>query len=464
MAVNHLWNPRPGYVNQSDGSVGILGKAFGSLGLDADGARGATGWEDAWRNSVDADTSGRQASMLPITSDGGYGVPTMLSAPLEGFNSMWERGDEANVLNPESLRQSSEESFDAAGLAATGGLAAGALGAVPEGAIAANGGGWGSRLQSFRERLPAANEANDFSVEGLFPYVGLDKLPAGTAQFMDGALPRGQETVNLSDLISHQREVFGPNVEGIAKSGADGWTHDGRPLNAPTVYKLPTGELLLQDGNHRLSAAALNGDSTALVDMFYANSPTSAAAPLAVNALERGDGASFLRFVRDAQAPPQNKVYGEGQYQLMLDREMSGMSQFDILRGGEPIGSVSVTRHPDEGIGHIDTIDVDDGSNGLGLRGLRDLREAFRQYDPSIKTFEGDRDYSQKTGSAASGSKSSGRPDTKTQSVVLPANHPFSSAAPLAFTDNEDNSRNALMPPRHHSFSQNRSASGQFSK
>jgi hypothetical protein len=228
VALNWLWNGRPGHVNQSDGSVGIVGKAIGELGLDLEGRRAATSWEDAWRNTVDADTTGRTASMLPIRSDGGYAVPTLVAAPFEGFERAWERGDEANISNPDLLEKNSMDSFDAAGGAMTGGLAAGALGAVPEGAIASNGIG----------RNVASHAMN--AMERPKPY---------------GARLERQK-LNVDDLI-YTDEAVPTDLSFVAQ----------RETQPPAfVVRDKDGTMFLKDGHHRAELARQNGtDLDALV-------------------------------------------------------------------------------------------------------------------------------------------------------------------------------------------------------
>lgn len=76
-----------------------------------------------WDNDVE-----ERLTVLPLGrySDGGIypAWPEMIAAPVRGFNAMWARGDEANINNPEALAASAADSFDAAGGAMTGGLAA----------------------------------------------------------------------------------------------------------------------------------------------------------------------------------------------------------------------------------------------------------------------------------------------------------------------------------------------------
>jgi hypothetical protein len=71
----------------------------------------------------------------------------------------------------------------------------------------------------------------------------------------------------------------------------------GKPdTSRPTVYRLPSGELFVQDGNHRLAAAALRGERNAIVDMIGANSGTGASVPLALNAMEQSAPKGFTAY------------------------------------------------------------------------------------------------------------------------------------------------------------------------
>lgn len=316
--------------NESDGSVGAIGKLLGTLGLDVDGARAATSWSDALKNTIDPRPYYGVGNILPLDSrpeSHGFAVPGMISAPLEGFNAMWERGDDANIHNPEALDQSSRESFDAAGLAATGGLAAGMAGAVPEGAVAAN--GIGGKLKGWFGREPQTIQDTPQSYSDLVRtlphgeqvqgttgqpysarvYRGSAEADSGSSGYdvngvyassspaeASGFAPVSGDAANVRPLdVSFQNPLV------IGAGGSD-WSlvpFNGREMGTPELAKLARRRghdgLVVNDVNEQISpnttTVALKPGtvrSATTGDLLYANSPTGASVPLALNAMERG--------------------------------------------------------------------------------------------------------------------------------------------------------------------------------
>jgi len=103
----------------------------------------------------------------------------------------------------------------------------------------------------------------------------------------------------------------------------------------------------------------------------------------------------------------------------------NGLAQ--IMRGDEPIGYVKYGVDGDAATIH--DIKTYDGSNALGLSGLRELREAFREIAPDVKTFQGVREPTMKTGAARQGADASGYGERK-QSVDLFSNAKQGAAVP----------------------------------
>ena len=141
--------PKKDTSNKSDGSVGIIGKGLGALGLDIGGHRAATSWMDAARNTIETPmrSEDRRGAFLPIDGDG-LAAPEFVVAADRGQNRVLDQGAEARVhgnIRPgdqdwDEAKEVSGGSFDAAGLAATGGFAAGLAGAVPDNAVGMFGG------------------------------------------------------------------------------------------------------------------------------------------------------------------------------------------------------------------------------------------------------------------------------------------------------------------------------------
>jgi hypothetical protein len=150
------------------------------------------------------------------------------------------------------------------------------------------------RLGLLREQIPTIRPGDDFIAQTPFDYLRATELPEGSAFAMDAwrkNQTRYPETVNLRDLNTLQPGVDGMRVQQIA---------DGGPLDAsglrdasrPAVWRLPSGQLVVQDGNHRLAAAALRGETTADVDIIGglpSHSVEAGSAPVTARAY-RGTG------------------------------------------------------------------------------------------------------------------------------------------------------------------------------
>jgi hypothetical protein len=89
-----------------------------------------------------------------------------------------------------------------------------------------------------------------------------------------------QVMVDLAKLKTQQPDVSGYAVKDIAERGPDpGLTPTRAVQSEPTVARLEDGSYLVLGGNHRLSAAALKGETTAPATLF-ANAPDAAPAGL----------------------------------------------------------------------------------------------------------------------------------------------------------------------------------------
>lgn len=295
----------------------------------------------------------QRASLLPLArySDGQThpAWPGILAAPLEGFQNMWERGDEANISNPDALAQLSRESFDAAGLAATGGLAAGMVGAVPEGAVAANGiggkiKGWFGKSEPEIVAPPAeaywdGNAAKAQAKKYWHEY--LSGIPEGvqpdavTGSPFSARLYRGSEGHKLKEAwaTSSPREASTYATDGNGIYGGEG---HGRGQIAPldvqfnnplvidaqghrwgeipyggvprmtddivdqTIKEMPdvdgvvfrnVTENLVDEPATTVRAIKRGTVRSALTgDLLYSNSPNAASVPLAINAMEKPKG------------------------------------------------------------------------------------------------------------------------------------------------------------------------------
>jgi hypothetical protein len=266
---NALANPRPGYVNESDGSVGIIGKAVGELGLDLEGRRAATSWEDAWRNTVDPAPG--VGGIVPLYSpeqgeERSFAVPGLVRAPFDGFERAWERGDEANITNPDLLEKNSMDSFDAAGGAMTGGLAATAMGAgTPKNAV----GIFGGRLAKTADHA-ALGRAEELAAQGapreqIWNDTGWFQGSDGKWRFEidDSGLrvQRGEGENLETGAIQHpelaaaypeqQRLIDSKVGFWPEKSGSYGWPDVDDPYHAVSAYG-PTDNVRRKTGAHEL--------------------------------------------------------------------------------------------------------------------------------------------------------------------------------------------------------------------
>jgi hypothetical protein len=142
-------------------------------------------------------------------------------------------------------------------------------------------------------------------------------------------------------------------------------------------------------------------------NLLAANAKQGAAVPLAIDAAER--------------AQPSIRLKGS-----------NGLAQ--IMRGDEPIGYVKYG--VDGNAATIHDIKTYDGSNALGLSGLRELREAFREIAPDVKTFQGVREPTMKTGAARQGADASGYGERR-QSVDLYSNASTGAAIPAGMEASE---------------------------
>ena len=118
----------------------------------------------------------QRGTILPlgIYEDGSahLAVPGLINDGIEGWNALWDDAQAARegaypTFDEEQGKRSAGNSLMAAGLAATGGLAAGAAGGLPDNALASNAmRGWG-------DRAPAAvNALEDQAPKGIRAYHG----------------------------------------------------------------------------------------------------------------------------------------------------------------------------------------------------------------------------------------------------------------------------------------------------
>jgi hypothetical protein len=309
--------------------VGLGGKALGALGLDLDGNRGRTSWSEAAHNSTKA--RGGRGNVLPI-DESGLAVPGMLAQPIEDFNAMREYG-------PDPIR-----SFSAAGLAPTVGLASGMAGAVPEGAVAANGIGRAashlpmdetSRMARAKEMgfdtdrtwyhgtnrefdefdLNAPPRAYDNGAAETHPsWFGKGVYLSGSKE---GAMPGAKHHMELSTRLKNPLRVFAPVMgeqeaaikalypdfngfplgrdqgeaftEALTRAGYDGVDlMDADPLGlgyfdmrGNKVEEPPVWERVVFDPkNLRRKDAAFDPAQSDSANLLYSNSPTGASVPL----------------------------------------------------------------------------------------------------------------------------------------------------------------------------------------
>ena len=253
-----------------------------------------------------------RTSVFPFAqySDGSARLawPGLIAAPVEAFNRMMTSGFDPSSASDDEWAAMARDGFEAGGLAPVGGLAAGAVGAVPEGAVAANGGGWVSKLRGMPDAAgpaepvwyhgtpnanfdtfdvtktrprnfkgpyftPDADEASAYS--GAFSGEPGAVIPAHLsvknpfvwdANDLAGSLSKAQAVMPdvrvRGDIIDpDQMATFS---DALVRGGYDavdtsvnGATYERVALKPGTVRSALTGELL------------------------YANSPTGAAAPLA---------------------------------------------------------------------------------------------------------------------------------------------------------------------------------------
>lgn len=65
------------------------------------------------------------------------------------------------------------------------------------------------------------------------------------------------EKININDLWSYQTKVDKEFVKKLIKSNEAG-------KEPPWIYRMPDGKLLIQDGNHRLTALKIMGKKSAI--------------------------------------------------------------------------------------------------------------------------------------------------------------------------------------------------------
>ncbi len=195
-----------------------------------------------------------------------------------------------------------------------------------------------ARLGMLRDQLPSIKAGDDFIAQTPFEHVRHTDLPDGFAAWMDsrGRNPsRRPETVDLRDLRTFQRGIDGARAAEMAERGA--FTDAGIPdTTRPAVWQLPSGEYVVQDGNHRLAAAALRGDAKADVDVLFSNPKEAAPAGLlAASSLDRMrvEDAARPRSIPEA---PQSLPQLQANVDSNLDRYAVSRSVGDRAHAEDP--------------------------------------------------------------------------------------------------------------------------------
>ena len=244
--------------------VGIGGKALGALGLDLDGDRGRTSWGNALTNSTKA--RGGRGNVLPVDEDG-LAVPGMIAQPIEDFNAMSPQN---------SVEENSKLSFSASGLAPTVGLGASAAGAVPAGAVAANGVRFGKgRLQL---ETPSPLQAAD---EGGWRHqqfqIIRDGEPIGKATSLID--PANKATIDTMSANAGSNSLGFRGIRDLREAFRE-YAPEVTTFSGDRSYGMKTGEA--GRARQELGGSGRKQD----VDL-YSNSGTGASVPLAMQALER---------------------------------------------------------------------------------------------------------------------------------------------------------------------------------
>jgi hypothetical protein len=111
-----------------------------------------------------------------------------------------------------------------------------------------------------------------------------------------------QVMVDLAKLKTNQPDVSGYAVKDIAERGPDpSLTPTRATQSEPTVARLEDGSYLVLGGNHRLSAAALKGETTAPATLF-ANAPDAAPVGMlpAMASAEKAGGLTPMDYLQAA--------------------------------------------------------------------------------------------------------------------------------------------------------------------
>ena len=353
---------RPDFAPPEAQPVGILGKALGAFGLDADGDRAATSWGDAWRNST-ASAPGT-GMILPISNDENNNKslawPGMATGVAEAGNRLLKSSFDPSSASDAQWAQMARDSFDVAGVAPMGGLAASAAGMVPEGALTSNSVGRAASHLPMDEasRMARAREmgfnvdayhgtrAPDFASFHPGSHFGsveaANKRLSDLSELGDASLPwgmprgdeareavypvklRAQKVIDLDDMGEWTDADIAPQLYRKGLIGDD-------ELNAAINGDLDTFDWLKSQGydavryrndfegagspsymvldpkNIRSKFAAFDPAQSDSANLLAANSPTGAAAPLAVAASREAGGTAPL-VGRPVDLPAQNQM------------------------------------------------------------------------------------------------------------------------------------------------------------
>jgi hypothetical protein len=242
--------------NFDDGSVGMV---WPQSAVDAKNAFGRFHRGEA-PQPEDAVLAG-----LAMTGAGAFGLGR--SAVSRGSVAGAERAEASSGLPSHSVE--------------AGRLASNPPEAAPVGAVVS---AFDQRLNQMRAAIDALDPALQQTWRGdLDP--GRFGVPS-PFEFVQGQSYRrapdsGQQVmVDLAKLKTNQPDVSGYAVKDIAERGPDpSLTPTRSSQSEPTVARMEDGSYMLLGGNHRLSAAALKGETTAPATLF-SNAPDAAPAGL----------------------------------------------------------------------------------------------------------------------------------------------------------------------------------------
>lgn len=350
----------------------------------------------------------QRGTILPlgIYEDGSahLAVPGLINDGIEGWNALWDDAQAARegaypTFDEEQGKRSAGNSLMAAGLAATGGLAAGAAGGLPDNALASNairrGGvepirayhGTTADIDTFRPFTVFADEPRVADI-----YAADPGGRTGRRSFEDGSriIPvdirfQNPRVLNGVDEIDSMFESLGVNQEAYYAKADGSWDkarataaqdagHDGIiyhgiddiggpqtqyvPLRPGTVFSATTGEQL------------------------FSNPRTAPLAPAIVNALE--DNALASNAIRQGsdRAPAAVNALAEGQTSGVTGRLAGSVEPTDglasRLAGDQPGHTPSLSQGLQEP-GPRSSIENDQlpGSFGVTPEEIRLLRAAY---------------------------------------------------------------------------------------